>query len=121
VKSILRDKVSGFFFDGVGFGTSHQSKAKVIEGPLVHATVCAIYSRDVEIMSAPERCIYTFQHESGNGTFTIKAHDITEAQRKLGTIIGSHSNAYSYWSHTQTETGWMHAARILCDNGGNPA
>ena len=121
MKSILRDKVSGFYFDGVGFGTPCQYKAKVIDGPLALTTIVAIYSRDVEILSAPERCVYTFQHESGNETFTIKAPDIVSARTKLGTLIGSAFNASTYWEHTQTETGWVHASRIICNNGGNPA
>ncbi len=122
MKSILQNKLTGLYFDGYSFQTSHRSKAQVIDGPLVASTVRAIWGGDVEIMTAPERCVYTFKHESGNGTFTIKAHDITEARAKLGTYV-SPSAASAHWEHTQTETGWMHASRILCNNGsaGNPA
>ena len=124
MKSILQNKLTGLYFDGYSFQTSHRSKAQVIDGPLALTTVCAIWGGDVEILTAPEGCVYTFKHESGNGTFTIKAHDITEARAKLGTLIGSDYNAATYWEHTQTETGWMHAARQICNNGsagGNPA
>lgn len=120
MKSILQNKLTGLYFDGYSFQTSHRSKAQVIDGPLVASTVRAIWGGDVEILTAPEGCVYTFKHESGNGTFTIKAHDITEARAKLGNHV-SPSAASTYWEHTQTETGLMHASRILCNNGGNPA
>jgi hypothetical protein len=118
VKSILQNKLTGLYFDGYSFQTSHRSKAQVIDGPLVASTVRAIWA-DVEILTAPEGCVYTFKHESGNGTFTIKAHDITEARAKLGTYV-SPSASSAHWEHVLTETGWMHASRILCNNGGNP-
>jgi hypothetical protein len=123
MKSILQHKLTGRYFDGYSFQTSHRSKAQVIDGPLVASTVRAIWGGDVEILTAPEGCVYTFKHESGNGAFTIKAHDIVSARAKLGTLIGSAFNAATYWEHTQTETGWMHAARQICNNGSavNPA
>jgi hypothetical protein len=111
VKSILRDKKSGCYYDGNGFETSYQSKAKVIDGPLALTTVCGIFCRDVEILSAPGRCVYTYQHEGGNGTINIEANDVVEARKTLGTLVGSAINAAAYWALTQTETVWKHAAR----------
>jgi hypothetical protein len=123
VKSILQNKLTGLYFDGYSFQTSHRSKAQVIDGPVDLTTVCAIWGGDVEILTAPEGCVYTFKHTSKDLTVTIKAHDIVSARAKLGTLIGSAFNASTYWEHTQTETGWMHAARQICNNGsaGTPA
>jgi hypothetical protein len=110
------------YFDGISFETAQHKNAKVIEGPLAHAAVYSIWGADVEILMAPELSRYTFEHESGNMTFIIKALNVVSARAKLAKICCSEHEAATYWKFVMKET-VAEATRQICNNGsaGTPA
>ena len=103
MKSILKNKLTGMYFDGLGFETTQLSNAKVIDGPLAHAAVCSIWGANVEIIEQAERFRFTYHHESGGMTFTVNATSQIAARSKLASAICSTAAANNYWALANTE------------------
>jgi hypothetical protein len=105
MESVLQNKLTGLYFDGIAFETGLRHRAKRIDGALSHDAVRMIWGNEVRVIEVYQSAntSYTFQHESGNGTFIVRASDIGKARELLATAIGSDYNAHTYWEHMKSE------------------